>query len=313
MYPEHAPTDSDEATKFWTQNCVQPAPTFAEELAELEQQPRNNLLARSTLNGMPGNSVEFHSEGDAMRNLASFIDTAQSLLQGYDDSRALEARELLQAMSERFFFLGTPRYEQACQGIAKAWEQHLTAHPDGVINVSGQPENATAKLRSHNQVPFAIAERVDPALRERVITNPEDWEITEYAKLIAADDWAISGATAAQIASDAVFNATGQGKKALADQLELHLLAGTYDQLGTDFTSRNGGGRVFPGIIRSYFVMPPRKRLAMNHWGMLVSGAHSSADYAFELPLSGIRVLLQDRGHDIDLPHLTYLKRSYRD
>ncbi|HSX08039.1 MAG TPA: hypothetical protein VLG11_04050 [Candidatus Saccharimonadales bacterium] len=302
---------SDEQT-FWTHNYAQQAPRFDEQVASLAEQPRDNLLISSPLDINSEHDWITCTEGDAMRSLATFISEASALLKSAGGRRAQDAQEFLRAMQKRFFFLGTPEYKQSCQGIASNWEQHLETCPDSVINVYGPSEPTTQRAHSYNKVPLDIVECVSPALRERVITNPADWQTTEHAKLVAVDDWVISGATASRIASNAIFNALGHGKAALTKQLELHLLAAAPNQLGTQLVHLHSREQVFPGTVRSYFVTAPAERIAMNHWGMLVSGAHSSTDYALEMPIGHVRTLLKDQGQPLELPRLTYLQRSYR-
>jgi|GEM_PF-3228351 len=303
------------AADFWQDGYVCNAQPFSEQVAALDFYPRNATIISSRSNEQRQSETRVFTEEDGMRDLQVYVHHTKDALQIRDPDSAT-ALAFLRQFEERFTFLGTPEYNLASGGIARAISEHLMADPDRVVNLVdmtvdtlGRPETS---YHSYHKVTEDIVRQIDPSVAEQVRRKSKDWENSPKAKLIGVDDWIIGGATAESIADRARRQAREANMADLFENtFELHLLMASANKLGRQNLRYWGTRSPLYGMVRSFYKAPDAHENQWNGYGTFFSGAHSSVDYDFDVAFSKIADVLQLHTLGRPTPLLTYIHSTY--
>lgn len=314
--PETHEADT-EAEAFWGErHSIARAQSFSEQVAEVRMQPweRQNVIHADpktildTRMNRIRRSRDTFTEQEGMEDLDSFLLDVITTASHYNDPKSAEMIDAANRMRRNFNFLGKKEYEVACEGIAHAWKEHLTKHPDAVINVFNPRTSEEEPLKSYNvvlsdiQSKFAALTEDDPAMAAKLRTDPQEWaDDSKHDKLLVVDDWITSGTTIRNNAADAIRLARSLGLDGLARKTEAHVLITRQGEPRWHWDLNNGRDSF---ALRSYYETDTRDYYSP-------SGSHSSVDYTFETPLEGMADYLKGRGVQREVPLLAHIQRRY--
>lgn len=306
---------SQRGEQFWGDEAyVQRPPSFADQLAAVRADPGSRAARLTTkpsailgtIGYIGGRRTKLtFSEGEGILDMDDFLAHASEIARAdsSDEGRAME--EQVGQFGREVHLLGSHEYATACEGIAEMWTEYVAQGPDYVLNLADK-ELPDGYMKSHTVVTRDILarflERVkDTDLGGRLRLKPEDWIDGEHARLVVVDDWATSGHTVGSLVDAAIAKAKRVGLPGLAEKTEAHVLIARPGQAGQR-EHRN------PYQMRAFYQVEG-DRIGRTY---PISGAHSSVDYAFELPLDRLRAYMQQKGYEREAPLLTDLQRPYQ-
>lgn len=282
-HSERAPQDFSRIIRAKPSKIINPQTYGTNNLYGSDHKPRSNIQM---------------TEAGSLKDLQRFISESRSVAEQTENS---SSQKVINDFENKTGYLSERNMSTACSALAEAWVEYALASPDNVINVLSKLRNGKSEQFILDQIKQNLVPLLEqfPNARDRIIFDSENWRDSDGAKLVAVDDWTMSGATLNILMGGLSETAKNRGFKDIQAKSEAHLLGALPSTLASD---QNTSYK-----IRSDFIAPS---LGMSHSNTM-AGWHSSVDIGYETTIDRIKKDLGDAGKDIALPHLYQVDRPY--
>lgn len=327
------PDDREVAWRLDLDHVVKNAPFLADQMGETDRENMVEFVG-GVKKGLGTKANEYvrdneqslvrMSEADALKQLWEFLSVAL-----HDTEVSTILRQRLENIREFITFVGEKELNEAAEGLAIYWKDRMDKNPrkplvilpiDQAISPDGfNGDGAMTKSSTYllDKILSYFSEADIQKYRKQLrfgFDGMGRWAMNN-SRVIILDDWSLSG----RQLKGARDRLVQQHPQVGLGGIEINLVAASQELIHTGLDGDGSGfTKTWPADtrtpVRAYFMTRSAKYMQNNRGGF-VTGAHSSADYAFE---DVIRTIVARHASEdpptilSTMPPLTNIVRPYR-